>query len=771
MKVGKTVLIGLVGCAVLAGCNDNGSGNGSQSSSGDGPQIAQAPGPSQTSPGTFPPPPLPVPTPVLESPIGAKDAAVEIMAEGTPAGNSYTIQPSIADRVFDGIGGDVDSAILLHSYPEPQRAQILDYMFKPNYGEATQVLKLEIGGDMNSTLGSESSHQHNASDTPNVNNGYETWLGQEALKRNPNIIIWGSEWGGPAWVQGICTQLNANYVVNWMKGLKAIGVNVSYISAGKNEQNCSVNSSIGSVSDIDNINMLRTTFDSAGFTNVKIIGWDGSGTPNPPVFNLNTANAIYAVGPHYPSGEQGALIWSNPVATTFQQWVGYGIKYWTGEDTDVPALNPPGTLSRQYNFRHIQSGSTLMMNWALAGATYSTYAYQKYRSSNPYTPTTLPPQMPLYAAEPWSGHYEITEAPFWSIAQTTQFTQPGWLYTEAATGEFNTGSGTTGSIVTYRSAGNPSDWTSVIETTGATAAQTVKITPAAGFSNAAITIFTSNDTTKEYFNNLGRFTLPKSGLTMQVQPNSIVTVSTLSGQSKGLAYQTAPPSAPFPANYTDNFESYSRGETNIAYFAPQQGAYEIQACGGGRSGQCVGQVTPAMPVAWFKPAMDPFIMLGDERSIDGAVTADVLLPATPGAYVGIGGHSLMSIYNGYQGYALRIYSNGGWAVSSAFNGQTSYIITDQQSPNPISRIQPGWHKLSLTFAGGAAAANMSTILAGQTITATIDGTTVASIPAPAWNSGGYPFGQPALLSNYSAAQYDNLALTSTLDQPIGVVAP
>jgi hypothetical protein len=314
----------------------------------------------------------------------------------------------------------------------------------------------------------------------------------------------------------------------------------------------------------------------------------------------------------------------------------------------------------------------------------------------------------------------------------------------------------------------------VIETTGATSAQTVKITPAAGFNNAAITIFTSNDTKKEYFNNLGRFTLPKSGLTMQVQPNSIVTVSTLSGQSKGLAYQTVPASAPFPANYTDNFESYTRGETNIANFAPQQGAYEIQACGGGRSGQCLGQVAPALPVIWqtWAPASDPFVMLGDERSIDGSVAVDVLLPATSGSsvnYVGVGGHSLMYPNNGYQGYRLLIYSDGGWGLSSAFNGQTAYLATNTSAPSAINRIQPGWHKLSLSVGGGATAADITTILKGQTITATIDGTTVASIPAPAWNSGGYPFGQPALLSNYSAAQYDNLTLTSALRQPLGVI--
>jgi len=63
-------------------------------------------------------------------------------------------------RTFDGIGAlsAGASSRLLIDYPEPQRSEILDYLFKPEFGAALQINKVEIGGDMNSTDGAEPSH-------------------------------------------------------------------------------------------------------------------------------------------------------------------------------------------------------------------------------------------------------------------------------------------------------------------------------------------------------------------------------------------------------------------------------------------------------------------------------------------------------------------------------------------------------------------------------------------------------------------------------------
>src|SRR6266571_2129842 len=64
-----------------------------------------------------------------------------------------TIDGRGSGRVFEGIGAVSAGASsrLLIDYPEPYRSQILDYLFKPNYGAALQHLKVEIGGDANST--------------------------------------------------------------------------------------------------------------------------------------------------------------------------------------------------------------------------------------------------------------------------------------------------------------------------------------------------------------------------------------------------------------------------------------------------------------------------------------------------------------------------------------------------------------------------------------------------------------------------------------------
>ena len=47
-------------------------------------------------------------------------------------------------RRYDGIGalsGGGATSRLLIDYPEPQRSDILDYLFKPNFGASLQILK------------------------------------------------------------------------------------------------------------------------------------------------------------------------------------------------------------------------------------------------------------------------------------------------------------------------------------------------------------------------------------------------------------------------------------------------------------------------------------------------------------------------------------------------------------------------------------------------------------------------------------------------------
>ena len=68
----------------------------------------------------------------------ARDAAAAVTTAGAPLVTSYHVDDTRGPaRAFHGIGGlsgGGATSVLLRDYPEPQRSQILDYLFKPNFG-------------------------------------------------------------------------------------------------------------------------------------------------------------------------------------------------------------------------------------------------------------------------------------------------------------------------------------------------------------------------------------------------------------------------------------------------------------------------------------------------------------------------------------------------------------------------------------------------------------------------------------------------------------
>src|ERR1700729_3637725 len=107
--------------------------------------------------------------------------AALLAASTTPAhaapGTSVSVDGTQGGRTFDGIGaisGGGGNSVLLGDYPAAQQQQMYDYLFKPGYGADLQILKVEVGGDTNSTDGSESSIEHTRGSI-NCNAGYEFW--------------------------------------------------------------------------------------------------------------------------------------------------------------------------------------------------------------------------------------------------------------------------------------------------------------------------------------------------------------------------------------------------------------------------------------------------------------------------------------------------------------------------------------------------------------------------------------------------------------------
>lgn len=126
-------------------------------------------------------------------------------------------------QIYDGHGGlsAGASSRLLLDYAEPYRSDILDYLYKPGFGANLHTCKIEIGGDTQSTDGTEASFRHYREEAPacGLERGYETWLVSEAYKRNKNIASYILSWGVPAWVGNgsYFSQENIDYQVGYAK--------------------------------------------------------------------------------------------------------------------------------------------------------------------------------------------------------------------------------------------------------------------------------------------------------------------------------------------------------------------------------------------------------------------------------------------------------------------------------------------------------------------------------------------------------------------------
>ena len=228
---------------------------------------------------------------------------------------TITLDASQTGNHFEGIGAlsAGASSRLLIDYSEPQRSEILDFLFKPNYGASLQHLKVEIGGDVDSTDGTEPSIARTREEFTHpkpeyFNRGYEWWLMKEAKKRNPAIVFDVLQWGAPGWIGNgkFYSQDNVDFIVAFIKGAKCYhDLEISYCGIW-NERKY----------DVEWIKLLRQTLNRAGLERVQIVAADeinkwtiADKMAADPVLR----DAVQVVGTHYPKCK------STPVALSFGQ--------------------------------------------------------------------------------------------------------------------------------------------------------------------------------------------------------------------------------------------------------------------------------------------------------------------------------------------------------------------------------------------------------------------------------------------------------------------
>jgi hypothetical protein len=331
----------------------------------------------------------------------------------------------------------------------------------------------------------------------------------------------------------------------------------------------------------------------------------------------------------------------------------------------------------------------------------------------------------MYANTPWSGHYSVQSA-IWVTAHTTQFVQPGWHYLDSGSGYLPE----KGSYVALRSI-DRKNWSMILETIGANRPQVVSFRITGGLATTKVRIWeTNNSRTFEHVADVK----PIDGTFKYIfDPNSLYSLTTTTGQGKGLAQP--PPSAGFPLPYMDDFEETQLKHTP-KYLSDQNGAFEVQPCVG-RQGRCLEQVITTKPIPWG-PMPDPYTLAGDTGRIDYSVTADVhFLSAAAAIVMGrIDSADSFKDVNAQwpSGYMLRLEPGGAWKLLSAeFKKPTVALASGSVT---LDRNQ--WHRLELRFVG-------------KRIAASLDGTPLASVENSAHTHGMFGLG-----TEWNRIQFDNL---------------
>lgn len=629
------------------------------------------------------------------------------------AATGITINGGSGGRTFDGVGavsGGGGNSRLLVDYPEPQRSQILDYLFKLGYGAAMQILKVEIGGDTNSTDGAEPSHRHTAADL-DCNRGYEWWLMEQAKARNPNIKLVGLAWGAPGWLGNgnFWSQDTINYLVDWLGCAKnSHGLTIDYLG-GWNEKGRNLNWYVN----------LNTALDSRGFGNVKIIASDdwGFGAADDAANNAAFRNAVDVFGSHYVCGYRGAQSNCPSSATAINS----GKVLWASENGSDDYNDGAKALARGINRDYIEGKMTAYINWPVIAA--------------------ITPNLPFatmgvaVAPQPWSGYYAIGKNA-WVMAQTTQFTAPGWRYLDASSGYIG-GNRNNGSYVSLKSPAT-SDYSTIIETMDATAAQTLNVTVNGGLSTGQVHVWATNlnsGNASDHFVHTADITPSNGAFSLTVQPGYVYSITTTTGQGKGSATSPARGSMALP--YSDDFDSYGVGR-EAKYLMDMQGSFEIAGCGGGRTGRCVRQMTPRQPILWTGGS-HPYALLGDLGWSNYTVSTDVLLEQSGYAeLIGRAGAQHAFGPEGLNAYHLRVSDTGAWQI---LRNNIDNAMTTIRSGTVAALGTNRWHTLALGFSG-------------STITASIDGAQVGSVTDGTWGAGQVGVGT----SMTETAQFDNLTI-------------
>jgi hypothetical protein len=577
---------------------------------------------------------------------GAPAALAQAQAArpATAHSTSITLNGTALGAVFQGAGavsGGGGNSRLLIDYPAKWRQQILDYLFKPGFGADLQVLKIEIGGDAYATDGAEPSIEQTEGQI-NCQAGYELWLAQQARKLNPNIVLYGLQWNAPGWVTGNAdgwSTADIHYLIDWLNCAKQDGLTINYLG-GWNERLPKQGITPQIMQWFIN---LRAALNAAGYSSVKLIAADsfarlsGGDVADALAGHPKFAQAISALGYHnlckYPSTGNNCTI---PAAARTS-----GKQIWESEIGALRQGTAVDALARSLINAFVQVGATGMLEWPLVSS----------------MPANLPEEDRglIFAEEPWSGQYQVNLMA-WVMAQTTEFTEPGWRHLVGGSGSLG---GNWGTYTSY-DAPRKAAWSMVVQTTQAPRDQVISVHVANSLPGSAVHVWTTNlNSTRSstWFYQHTPVRLSGRSFRYTLRPGFLYTFTTTTGQKKGT--YVGPASQPMPLPYTATQDA--SGEPN--WLGPEDGSFQYPS----PTSTTFQQTTVNQPMFWQNDVSTrfPYAVVGDTTFANYTVSAQVSFTAsgqTAGLISRFDHPKANGIAEHFQGYQFIVAASGAWQL-------------------------------------------------------------------------------------------------------------
>ncbi len=676
---------------------------------------------------------------------------------------TITIAADSADfsesQVWDGLGfinANNSSRLLLDYKSENPEDywQLMNYIFSDD-GLGLNLIKIEMGADVDSSSGTEPAVKRSADEEADVTRGAGYQLVADALTINPDIKVDMLSWGTPAWVADSEDVYAATYA--WYKetldaAYDTYGIKFYSVTASKNER----------TNDTDWIkylsNALKNETDSRyDYSKILIVAGEGVSEwtiADKMLADGDLLNAIDIVTSHYTS-------YTNDSVLTLKNE--YGKKIWFSEGSSPMSEEAvtrlyDGTGTGLSDINGMLDIATRITQAVTSGMTM--YEFQPVVAGY-YSGVTYFPKQLILANEPWSGSYML-DSGFYMGMHFTKFFKEGWsIIDDACYGDGKAGGdghAIVDSLYNYITAvsSDKKDCSTVLVNNSAqTIAYTIKYSGIDAEkvyvweSKAPASLTDASDSC--YFRYRGALTPTSSDdgsreVTFVMQPYSMMSVSTLVVDE--LEYEDKDEDVLLELPYSDDFEYKDYDEDYLAsrgmaprYTTDQAGAFEVVSTGGGNV--LMQKINYDNKAVEWGSSGSPSTNLGDDRWSDYTFSADVLFTSEKAEssktnYVGIGiRYNLADSEN--SGYSLRLGEDG---VLTLMNNKTTVATAE------IGNLDTSvWHTLSLTAID-------------STVTCSVDGDVLIEYEneAAANNSG-----RIALYSDYQNNCFDNLKVTAATD--------